>query len=230
MDHLADGTLADRLATQIGEAILAGDYSSGERLDEQRLAEAYAVSRTPVREALRQLASSGLIEIRPHRGAIVATITPERLKELFVAMGEIEATCARLAAISMSPIERRQLDALHAEMGALARKGRRAAYSAANHALHTQIYAGAHNAMLEEIALGLRRRLEHFRRAQFRAPRRLVQSHGEHADVVRAILTGDAARAHSAMLHHVSLVEIAFEKLARETPSRLRKERVKHAS
>jgi DNA-binding FadR family transcriptional regulator len=66
----------------------------------------------------------------------------------------------------------------------------------------------------------LRRRLEHFRRAQFRAPRRLAQSHTEHDEIVRAILAGDAPRAHSAMLHHVSLVEIAFDKLAGGQPKK----------
>ena len=208
------GTRADRLAIEIADAILSGQFAPGERLDEQRLAETYEVSRTPVREALRRLAATGLIEVRPRRGAIVTEITGERLNGLFVAMAEIEATCARLAAISMSPIERRRLGALHEQMGELARKGHRVAYTDANHAFHTMLYSGAHNSVLEEFALGLRRRLEHFRRAQFRTPRRLAQSHSEHAEIVRAILSGDASRAHSSMLHHVTLVEIAFDELA----------------
>ena len=219
------GTRADRLATEIAEAILGGRFAPGERLDEQGLAETYDVSRTPVREALRRLAATGLIELRPRRGAIVTEVTPESLNTLFVAMAEIEATCARLAAISMSPLERRRLGALHEEMGELAAKGARVAYTDANHRFHTMLYAGAHNAMLQDFALGLRRRLEHFRRAQFRAPRRLVQSHVEHAEVVRAILAGDAPQAHSAMLHHVTLVEIALDKLTAVSAKRRRKAR-----
>jgi len=219
------GTRADRLASEIGDAILAGQFKPGERLDEQRLAETYDVSRTPVREALRRLASSGLIELRPRRGAVVTEITPESLNSLFVAMAEIEATCARLAAISMSPIERRRLGALHEEMGEYAAKGARAAYTEANHRFHTMLYSGAHNPTLEEFATQLRRRLEHFRRAQFRAPRRLVQSHAEHEEVVRAILAGDAPRAHSAMLHHVTLVEIAFDKVTGALPEKKRARR-----
>jgi DNA-binding GntR family transcriptional regulator len=214
------GTRADRLATEIADAILAGEFSPGERLDEARLAESYDVSRTPVREALRRLAATGLIEVRPRRGAIVTEITPESLNILFVAMGEIEATCARLAAMSMSPIERRRLGSLHEEMGEFVARNARAAYSDANHTFHTMLYAGAHNSVLQDYALGLRRRLEHFRRAQFRAPRRLAQSHAEHSEIVRAILAGDAPRAHSSMLHHVSLVEIAFDKLASSRPKR----------
>ncbi|MFO1114512.1 MAG: GntR family transcriptional regulator [Beijerinckiaceae bacterium] len=214
MSKTSAGTRADRIATEIADAILAGEFAPGERLDEQRLAETYEVSRTPVREALRRLVSSGLIELRPRRGAVVTETTGENLNGLFIAMAEIEATCARLCAISMSPLERRALGALHERMGEIAAKGSRAGYSDANHQFHTMLYAGAHNPVLEEFALQLRRRLDHFRRAQFRAPRRLAQSHAEHGEVVRAILSGDAPKAHSAMLHHVTLVEIAVDKVA----------------
>ena len=214
MTPLDSGTRADRLVTEIAEAILAGQFAPGERLDEARLADSYDVSRTPVREALRRLAATGLIELRPRRGAIVTQITAESLNTLFVAMAEAEATCARLSAISMSPLERRRLGALHDEMGEIAGKGARVAYTEANQAFHTMLYAGAHNSVLEDFALGLRRRLEHFRRAQFRAPHRIARSHAEHGEIVRAILSGDAPHAHSAMLHHVTLVEIAYDKLA----------------
>src|SRR3546814_15516924 len=86
------------------------------RLDEQHLAQRYSVSRTPVREALRQLATTGLIEMRPRRSAGVASVTPGQLEELFVDRGGLEATCARLAAPSMGTTERRRLQALHDEM------------------------------------------------------------------------------------------------------------------
>ena len=207
-------TQAERLAGEIADAILTGELSPGARLDEQGLAARYSVSRTPVREALRQLGASGLIAIRPHRGATVAHITRSQLEELFVAMGEIEATCARLATMGMTPVERRRLRALHDDMGPMAESGDGAGYADANLAFHTAIYAGAHNAVIGEIATSLRRRLLPYRRAQFRAPGRLPRSHAEHSEVVRAIVAGDAARAHAAMLEHVSLVEDAFEQVA----------------
>ena len=208
-------TRAERLAGQIADAIVAGELRPGTKLDEQGLAERYSVSRTPVREALRQLGTTGLIDTRPRRGATVAHITPDQLEELFVAMGEIEASCARLSALSMTPIERRRLAALHEGMQDLVGRGEAQAYAEANVAFHGAIYAGARNAVLAEIALGLRRRLLPFRRAQFRTPGRLPRSHAEHAVVVEAICAGDAAAAHAAMLHHVSLVEDAFEQLVR---------------
>jgi DNA-binding GntR family transcriptional regulator len=207
----ANRTRSEVLATAIADAILAGDYAPGARLDEHSLARLHSVSRTPVREALRQLTVTGLIEMRPRKGAIVTSVTPEQLDEIFVAMGEMEATCARLAAIRMTPLERRRLLSLHEGMAELVRAGAAYTYADANLTFHQTIYAGAHNAVLGEFTTSLRRRLAPFRRAQFRTAGRLPRSFAEHETVVRAILDGDAATAHSTMLHHVSLVGDAYE-------------------
>jgi DNA-binding GntR family transcriptional regulator len=208
-----NGTLVDKLADDIAEAILSGEFASGSRLDEQLLAQRHAVSRTPVREALRQLATTGLIEVRPRRGAIVSAVTPKQLEELFVAMGELEATCARLAALSMAPTERRRLQALHDQMRDLAAQGDALAFADANHMLHSLIYSGAHNSVIADTTIAMRRRLAPFRRAQFHLEGRLPRSHAEHDIVVSAIIRGDARAAHEAMLHHVMLVEESFEEL-----------------
>lgn len=207
-------TRTETLADDVADAILSGEFAPGERLDEQSLARRFSVSRTPVREVLRQLASSGLIEIRPRRGAVVATVGPEQLDELFGAMAEIEATCARLSAVGMTQVERRRLQALHEAMGELVGHGDYVRYSEANQQFHGLIYAGAHNAVLAEFALGLRRRLSPYRRAQFRTEGRLARSFAEHDAVVTAVIAANAPDAHAAMLHHVALVEDAFESFA----------------
>jgi DNA-binding GntR family transcriptional regulator len=162
-----NGTAADMLAQGIADAIFSGEFAPGTRLDEQQLAQRFSVSRTPVREALRQLANTGLIDVKPRRGAFVTQVSPTQLEELFVAMGELEATCARLASLSMSPTERRRLQAFHEKMGDLARKGDAMGFAEANHAFHTMIYAGAHNVVLAEMTAAMRRRLMPYRRAQF---------------------------------------------------------------
>ena len=206
-------TRTERLADEIAAAVLSGEFTPGLRLDEAMLAERFGVSRTPVREALRRLASTGLIDLKPRRGATVADATSAQLETLFGAMAEIEAACARLAAMSMTPIERRRLQNLHESMSALVARGERDDYAGANIAFHTCLYAGAHNDILADFASGLRRRLAPFRRAQFRAEGRLARSHAEHAAVVKAILACDAAAAHAAMFHHMSLVEDSFGRL-----------------
>lgn len=208
------GTRADRLADDIASAVLSGEFRPGFRLDENMLAERYGVSRTPVREALRQLASTGLIDIKPRRGATVASATSSQLEALFGAMAEIEATCSRLAAMSMTPIERRRLQSFHESMAEFVAGDDREGFAGANLTFHTLIYTGAHNEIISEFASSLRRRLAPFRRAQFRTQGRLPRSHEEHGNVVKAILAGNPAEAHTAMFNHMSLVEDSFERLA----------------
>jgi DNA-binding GntR family transcriptional regulator len=214
IDPLNGITRADRLADEIAASVLSGEFQPGLRLDEKTLAERYAVSRTPVREALRQLVSTGLIDIKPRRGATVVRATSAQLETLFGAMAEIEATCARLSAMSMTPLERRRLAGFHETMLKFVPKNDGEGFAAANLTFHTQIYRGAHNSVVADFATGLRRRLAPFRRAQFRTEGRLPNSHEEHGKVVDAILVGDAAAAHAAMFHHMSLVEESFERLA----------------
>jgi DNA-binding GntR family transcriptional regulator len=210
-----DGTTrAERLADEIAASVLSGEFRPGLRLDEKTLAERYAVSRTPVREALRQLASTGLIDIKPRRGATVVRTTSAQLETLFGAMAEIEATCARLSALSMTPLERRRLSSFHESMQSFVGQNDSDGFAGANLTLHTQIYLGAHNSVLADFATGLRRRLAPFRRAQFQTKGRLPRSHAEHQQVVEAIAAGDAGAAHAAMFHHMSLVEESFERLA----------------
>ena len=206
-------TRAETLAAEIADAILSGVLRPGTRLDEQMLADRYAVSRTPVREAIRQLASTGLVEVRPRRSAVVAEVTPERLETMFIAMGELEATCARLSAMRMTPIERRRLQSQHESMAALAHDGDLDRFAEANHVFHSLIYAGTHNSILSDMAAGLCRRLGPFRHAQFRSAGRLPRSHAEHEAIMTAIVAGDSATAHAAMLHHVSLVEDTFSRM-----------------
>jgi len=132
---------------------------------------------------------------------------------MFVAMAELEATCARLAAMSMTPVERRGLQRLHERMGEMAARELVEDFVAANETFHTMVYSGAHNGFLEDATLTLRRRVSAYRRAQFRTAGRLARSHAEHDAVVKAIVSAEPARAHAAMLHHVDLVEASFEKL-----------------
>ena len=87
---LSSPRLADDLYRRLEEEIFAGELAPGCRLDETKLAGRFGVSRTPVREALLQLASSGLIELRPRQGAVVAKITVQELLQMFEVMAELD--------------------------------------------------------------------------------------------------------------------------------------------
>lgn len=217
----AKATRSDELQAQLAEAIVAGRLTPGSALDEVQIATEFAVSRTPVREALRQLSASGLVEIRPHRGAVVAKPDKGQLHDMFVVMAELEALCAALSAVAMTPPERMALDTLHRSMAGLVHQGDLAAYSAANVEFHVAIYRGSRNAYLAELASATRRRLAPFRRAQFEGRDRLAKSHREHDAVVQAIQRGDSEKAGSAMREHIGLAARAWEVLSNEARARL---------
>ncbi len=105
--------LSDRIRNALTDEIAAGTLVAGASLDEQQLADRFGASRTPVREALRQLAVSGLVEVRARRGVVVARLTAERIMDMFETSAEIEAMCVRLATYRMTPLERSHLIGLH---------------------------------------------------------------------------------------------------------------------
>src|SRR4051812_7428965 len=109
-------TRTDRVRRQLAEDVIPGVLKPGRLLDEKELAQAFQVSRTPVREALRQLAASDLVDWRPHQSAVVATITVSKMVEMFEVMAEIEGFCGRLAARRMTPEERKGLVRHHRQI------------------------------------------------------------------------------------------------------------------
>lgn len=204
-------TLADELRLQLADEIVRGVLRPGSALDEMELARRYDVSRTPVREAIRQLAASGLVEVRAHRGAVVAQPSGERLAGMFEVMAEVEALCAGFAAERMTPVERQALETAHEEMRTLTQIGDSQRFTEVNEAFHNTIYQGAHNAYLAEITIATRARVQPFRRAQFRNLGRLSKSHMEHECIVTAILRGDRSRAMQEMHAHIQTVRDEYE-------------------
>jgi DNA-binding GntR family transcriptional regulator len=204
-------TLAEELRHQLADEIMSGVLAPGTALDETELARRFAVSRTPVREAIRLLDSSGLVEARPHRAAVVARPSHQRLIGMFEAMAELEALCAGFSAERMTGADRRALETSHEELRALIQGGDPQRYHETNEAFHGTIYAGAHNDYLAELTLATRLRVAPFRRAQFRILGRLAKSHVEHDRVVEAILRGDRPRAAEAMRAHIMMVCEEYE-------------------
>jgi DNA-binding GntR family transcriptional regulator len=204
-------TRAEELRLQLADEIVRGALAPGSALDETDIARRFNVSRTPVREALRQLAASGLVEARAHRGAVVAQPSIERLGGMFEAMAELEALCAGMAAERMSPPERHRLEAIHEELRVLSHAGDPDRFHAVNEHFHSAIYAGSQNAHIAEITLATRKRVQPFRRAQFRNLGRLAQSHAEHDRVAVAIMRGDRHGAANAMRAHIERVHGEYE-------------------
>ena len=144
-------TLAEELRLQLADDIVRGALPPGAALDESEIARRFSVSRTPVREALRQLVASGLVDSRAHRGAVVARPSLARLTEMFEAMAELEALCAGLAAERMAPADRHALEAVHEELRVLSHAGNPDRFHEVNERFHNAIYAGSQNGYIAEI-------------------------------------------------------------------------------
>ncbi len=204
-------TLAEELRLQLADDIVCGALPPGSPLDESDLARRFGVSRTPVREAIRQLTASGLVDSRAHRGAVVARPNIQRLNSMFEAMAELEALCAGLSAERMTATDRHGLEALHEQLRAMIQAGNPQRFHEVNEAFHNTIYNGSQNTYIAEMTLATRVRVQPFRRAQFRNLGRLAKSHAEHDRVVVAILRGDRVGAANAMRDHIQTVRGEYE-------------------
>ncbi|MES2116512.1 MAG: GntR family transcriptional regulator [Pseudomonadota bacterium] len=206
------------LREQIEEMIAVGTLSPGQHLDETELAARFGVSRTPIRETLIQLASMGLVVIRPRRGAIVAELGPQQLVEMFEVMSELEATCGRLAARRMTPREQQALLDAHQACKSARDAHEPDDYYYKNEEFHEAIYAGSHNQFLIEQTRALYRRLRPYRRLQLRVRDRLANSYDEHDGVVQAIVHGDGERAAQLLREHVMIQGQRFSDLMASLP------------
>jgi len=207
-------TRTEELRLRLSDDIVRGQLAPGAALDETELARRFSVSRTPVREAIRVLAASGLVEVRAHRAAVVARPTHEHLIGMFEVMAELESLCAGYAADRMRGAERRALEDAHEKLRVLIQRGNPQRYYEVNEAFHATIYAGAHNSYLAELTLATRGRVQPFRRAQFRNLGRLAKSHAEHDRVVQAILRGERVLAAQNMYAHIIKVRDEYEHYA----------------
>jgi DNA-binding GntR family transcriptional regulator len=197
------GTRSAKLREAIEESIATGAFAPGMHLDETDLAQRFGVSRTPLREALIQLASVGIVVMRPRRGAVVAEVTPQRLLEMFEVMAELEAMCGRLAARRMSDADHDALNRAHRACQAACLAEDPDAYYQENEKFHYAIYAGTHSGFLIEQATAMHRRLRPYRRLQLRVRNRLPTSFSEHERIVEALMQANPEAAAERLREHI---------------------------
>ncbi len=197
---------SEQLREAIEEQIAIGAFPPGHRLDEAQLAARFGASRTPLREALLQLAALGLVEIRPRRGAVVCALEARQLVEMFEVMAELESMCVRLAARRISSEQLAAVRAAHESCAALTHRPEDLeAYYRANQRFHFALYAASQNEFLCAEAEALHRKLGVYRRLQLRVRDRVHSSFEEHAQVLKALEEGDGDTAASVMRAHVAI-------------------------
>jgi DNA-binding GntR family transcriptional regulator len=204
---------ADQIASTLEQLVFSGEFRDGERLDELKLAEQFHVSRTPIREALQVLVSSGMAEKIPRRGVFIRQPGPVELMEMFETMAELEASCGRLAATRMSEADLALLAAANERCHQAIQDMDHDRYYAENETFHQIIYRGAANSFLANQVLQLHNHLRAYRRIQLRFRGRMNQSMHEHSKVLRALTDGDANLVAHTLRNHVAVQGEKFHQL-----------------
>lgn len=195
-------TLSDEIFDALVKDILSGVIAPGARLDEPSICKKFGVSRTPIREALRRLSGTGLVEMAPRKGVTVARIDAQQLNDMYEALAEFEGLCARLGAVRMTPLEKKRLEVVNENRRKRIADGEKD-LAGLNNEFHELIYQGARNPSIASVTRNFRQRLAPFRALQF-VPGQMEYSFHEHDDIVVAISNSDGERAYRLMRDHVT--------------------------
>src|SRR5580704_10779677 len=200
--------LHDRVVMELRQAILSGRLKPGERLVEGRLADELGVSRNPVREAIRALASEGLIEVTARRGAAVATMTEQEARETIELRALLEGQNARLAARRHDQQIIKRIEAVLNKGSAAVAAKRFEQLFDLNLLFHRELAAAGQNTVLGELLQKLRERTSMLFSPM--DPGRQARSWEEHAAILRAIIDGDERRAATLAAEHVMRAGMDF--------------------
>lgn len=219
--RLVNNSLHDEVAATLRDRIFAGELLPGTFLDEVQLAEQMAISRTPLREALKVLTAEGLVRHELRRGCFVNEVTEQDLDEIFPVIALLEGRCAFETARNATDADLQALEALHDRLNRHARARRINDYYDVNFAIHEAIITLANNRWLAQVIGDLRKLVKLARLQQLHAPGRLEQSLSEHMAVFAALKARDAEGAEAAMRTHLTRQRAALRELARNQKSRL---------
>ena len=219
--RLVLNSLHDEVASKLRERIFSGDLAPGSFIDEPALCADLAISRTPLREALKVLTAEGLLRHEPRRGCFVNQITEQDLDQIFPVIALLEGRCAFEAANNATDADLAALEQLHERLQRNAKAKRITEYFDTNFAIHEAIILLANNPWLSQVIGDLRKLVKLARLQQLHAPGRLEQSLSEHLAVYAALKAHDAEGAEAAMRTHITRQRVALRELARHRTSRI---------
>lgn len=212
--------LHETVVERLRDLIVQGELAPETKLNERVLSAQLGISRTPLREAIKYLASEGLVELLPNRGAIVAALKPEKVKEIFAVMGALEGLAGELACANAQEADIVEIRALHYEMLAYHARGDLANYFRCNQAIHMKLLECTGNATLAEVYRGLN---AHARRARYIANlsrERWNTAVREHEEILAALVARDGTRLKTLLRDHLAhKLKLAMEALGADTRS-----------
>ena len=209
--------LVEEVLERLRDLIVQGELAPGVKLNERVLCERLRTSRTPVREAIKFLASEGLVELLPNRGAIVTPITVTTVREMFVLLGALEALAGELACVNASDADIAEIRALHYQMLAHHARGELAPYFRCNQQIHLRLVESTGNATLANTYRALN---GHVRRARYMANlsrERWDHAVEEHEKILDALIRRDRASLPALLRSHLgNKMLVVLEALGRQ--------------
>ena len=213
MTRIAPTALYQEVAERLRQRIFAHELTPGDWIDEQKLAEQYGISRTPLREALKVLAAEGLVDLKPRRGCYVTEISRQDIDDIFPLMAMLEGRCAFIAVQLAKPEDIRDLKAIHEKLELAAKESRIDAFFEANQEFHRRIQELTNNRWLLSVIQDLRKVLKLSRLHSLSLEGRLQQSLEEHRVIMAAFEAGDAEKAEKSMHDHLLYGREALAKM-----------------
>jgi DNA-binding GntR family transcriptional regulator len=198
--RLPERALYEQVAERLRRRILAHTLAPGSWIDEQALALEYGISRTPLREALKVLASEGLVTMKLRRGAYVTEVTPRDLDEVYHLLALLESDAARVVAARAPPAQIAELVALHEALEASVHDRDR--FFAANERFHMRLLEIADSRWRNQLVADLRKVMKLNRHHSLSRQGRIEASLKEHRQIVAALKARNADRAYALMQQH----------------------------
>jgi len=188
-------TLRESIVDFLKEAIIKGHLRPGERIPEPELAERFGVSRTPIREAFRQLESDGFLTVIPRKGAVVSPITDKDVREFYAIKSLLEGFAARSACAdnNFSNSEIKKMEGLNMQMSRLAEKGDYKGFFKLDNQFHDIFWKACGNDKLYSLFNNLVQQFERFRITSLSRQGRMKNSVKQHDDIIGAFKKRDAA-------------------------------------
>jgi DNA-binding GntR family transcriptional regulator len=196
--------LHEEVVDQLRDMIVQGGLAPETKLNERVLAAQLGISRTPLREAIKYLASEGLVELLPNRGAVVAPLRRAKVREIFTVLGSLEALAGELVCRNATDADIAEIRALHYQMVAHHARGELAQYFRCNQQIHIRLVECAGNATLAQVYRGLN---AHVRRARYMANlsrERWDKAVREHEEILDALSARDSARLQALLRDHLA--------------------------
>ena len=188
-------TLREKILETIRESILKGQLKPGEKVAEPELAERFGISRTPIREAFRQLESEGYLTVIPRKGAVVTALSERAVEEFYAIKSILEGYAAQMAAENMSDKDIEKLEAINQKLQELADEGDVKSFFRVHNEFHEVFIRAAGNEKLMELINQLMLKFNRFRLASLSLPGRMDISVKEHEKIIKAFKRKDGSQA-----------------------------------